>query len=131
MRYESSVLSLSWIPSEAISGMPRLPFGLGLTHYDDPPPDTVTDPMSLLTSDRVRLVNQLRAWVEVEAGRIVDCGYSGGGHLNMSTVRIQVDASHSLPSHCPTCSMNPRTTSMESRSCRPRVAVPECLLHVG
>ena len=88
MRYESSVLSLSWIPSEAVSGMPRLPFELGLVHYDDPPPDNVTDPQSLLATDRVRLVNELRAWVEVEADRIVDCGYSGGGHLNISTVRL-------------------------------------------
>ncbi len=88
MRVESSVLSLSWIPSEAISGMPRLPFDLGLVHYDDPPPDSVTKPQPLLASDRVRLVNELRAWVEVEADRIVDCGYSGGGHLNISTVRL-------------------------------------------
>ena len=88
MRVESSVLSLSWIPSEAVSGMPRLPWGLGLIHYDDPPPDNVTDPQPLLAADRVRLVNELRAWVEVEAGRIVNCGYSGGGHLNISTVRL-------------------------------------------
>ena len=44
MRLESSVLSVSWIPSQAISGLPRLPFDLGITHYDDPPPDEVIDP---------------------------------------------------------------------------------------
>jgi hypothetical protein len=88
MRIDSSVLSLSWIPSEAISGLPRLPFDLGLIHYDDPPPDNVTDPQPLLAADRVRLVNELRAWVEVEGDRIIDCGYSGGGHLNISTVRL-------------------------------------------
>src|SRR4051812_30831518 len=88
MRIESSVLSVSWIPSEAISGMPRLPFDLGVAHYDDPPPDEVTDAAPLLRADRVRFANQLRAWVEVDSGQIVDCGYSGGGQINVSTVRF-------------------------------------------
>lgn len=88
MRLESSVLSVSWIPSEAISGMPRLPFDLGVAHYDDPPPEEVTDPAPLLDADRVRFANQLRAWVEVDSGKIVDCGYSGGGEINVSTVRL-------------------------------------------
>jgi hypothetical protein len=38
MRIESSVTSVTWIPSEAISGMPELPFELGITHYDEPLP---------------------------------------------------------------------------------------------
>lgn len=88
MRLESSVLSVSWIPSEAISGMPRLPFDLGVTHYDEPPPEEVTDPAPLLDADRVRFANQLRAWVEVDGGEIVGCGYSGGGLINVSTVRL-------------------------------------------
>ena len=88
MRFESSVLSVSWIPSEAISGLPRLPFDLGITHYDDPPPDEVVDPGPLLHDDRVRFVNQLRAWIEVDEGRIVDAGYSGRGHISVSHVRL-------------------------------------------
>jgi hypothetical protein len=39
MRVESSVTAVSWIPSEAIQGMTRLPFEMGLAHYDEPPPD--------------------------------------------------------------------------------------------
>ena len=38
-RHESSVTAISWIPSEAISGLSRIPFELGVTHYDQPPPD--------------------------------------------------------------------------------------------
>jgi hypothetical protein len=38
MRYESSVTSLSWIPSEAVTGVSRAAFDSGFTHYDDPPP---------------------------------------------------------------------------------------------
>ena len=39
MRVEKSVTAVTWIPSEAIEGMPKLPFELGMTSYDDPPPD--------------------------------------------------------------------------------------------
>ena len=43
MRIESSITSVTWIPSEAIEGMPKLPFELGVTRYDDPPPDRITN----------------------------------------------------------------------------------------
>ena len=36
-RIEASVTSLSWIPREAIEGSTKLPFELGITHYDMPP----------------------------------------------------------------------------------------------
>ncbi len=36
MRHESSITSLSWIPSEAIEGSMRLAFDAGLAHYDAP-----------------------------------------------------------------------------------------------
>jgi hypothetical protein len=88
MRYESAVLSVSWIPSETVTGMPGLPFDMGLTHYDEPPPDNVPDFKELLAADRIRFANELRAWIEVEDDRIVDCGYSGCGHINVSTMRI-------------------------------------------
>ncbi len=88
MRLESSVLSVSWIPSQAISGLPRLPFDLGITHYDDPPPDEVIDPEPLLRADRVRFVNRLQAWVEVDGNDIVDAGYAGRGFISVSNVRL-------------------------------------------
>jgi len=88
LRFESSVLALTWIPSDAIAGMVKVPFDLGVTHYDDPPPDVVTDPRPLVEADRLRLANELRAWVHVDNGRIVDYGYSGRGHLNVSTVTL-------------------------------------------
>jgi hypothetical protein len=43
MRIESSVTSVSWIPSEAVTGMTKLPFEVGFTHYDNPPPDVIED----------------------------------------------------------------------------------------
>src|SRR4051812_20031771 len=41
MRVESSVTAVSWIPSEAISGMPKLPFEVGIGHYDEPSPEAL------------------------------------------------------------------------------------------
>jgi hypothetical protein len=81
MRYEAAVTSLSWIPSEAIPGMMRLPFDLGPTHYDDPPPDKVNDIQALARSGAVRFINDLRAWVEVENGLIVKYAHSGRGWM--------------------------------------------------
>ncbi len=79
MRIESSVTSISWIPSEAISGMTKLPFAFGVAHYDEPPPDVIEDLDGLRDADRFRFANVLRAWIEVEDGQIVDYGHLGGG----------------------------------------------------
>jgi hypothetical protein len=43
MRIESSVTAVSWIPSDAIEGMPKLPFELGVARYDQPPPDQLDE----------------------------------------------------------------------------------------
>jgi hypothetical protein len=52
MRVEGSVTAISWIPSEAIEGLPKLPFELGVGHYDEPPPDPTES--SEGTSSRTR-----------------------------------------------------------------------------
>jgi hypothetical protein len=88
MRIEKRVTSITWIPSEAIKGMTKLPFEVGVTHYDDPPPDVIEDLDELLESGRVRFANILRAWVEVEDGKIVDSGYTGGGKLGVTNFSV-------------------------------------------
>ena len=88
MRITSSVTSLSWIPSEAISGLTKLPFETGVTHYDDPPPDTIDDLDDLRREDRFRFANEHRAWIDVEDGRIVGYGYDGGGRMGVTKVRM-------------------------------------------
>ena len=76
MRYESSVTSISWIPSEAVTGSTRVAFDAGLTHYDEPPPAQVDDIEALRAADKFRFANVLRAWVETDsAGQISECGY--------------------------------------------------------
>ena len=81
MRIESAVRSISWIPSEAIPGVMRLPFDIGPMHYDDPPGEQLTDIPALVRSGAVRFVNELRAWIDVEGGRIVAHGHSGRGWM--------------------------------------------------
>lgn len=81
MRYESAIISVSWIPSEAIPGMMRLPFDLGPVHYDDPPGDQLGDIPALARSGAVRFINELRVWVEVEDGWIVRHGHAGRGWM--------------------------------------------------
>jgi hypothetical protein len=90
MRIESSVTSVSWIPSEAIKGMTKMPFEVGVGHYDNPLSDTidVDDLERLRDEDRFRFANHLRAWIRVENGRIIDFGQSGGGVLNNTHMKI-------------------------------------------
>jgi hypothetical protein len=88
MRIESSVISVSWIPSEAVTGMTKLPFEVGFTHYDNPPPDQIEDLEALGSADGFRFANRLGAWIEVQDGQIIDQGYSGGAVMGSTTVRL-------------------------------------------
>jgi hypothetical protein len=90
MRIEKSVTAVTWIPSEAVEGMPKLPFELGITHYDAPPPDRLRegDLESMRDADRFREANELRAWIEVDDGKIVDAGYSGGALVGSTRVQL-------------------------------------------
>jgi Cyclic nucleotide-binding domain len=88
MRIESSVTSLTWIPSEAIEGMPKLPFELGVAHYDDPPPDRIDDLNALHRADAFREANELRAWIDVAGGTITDYGYRGRGLIGVTRLKL-------------------------------------------
>jgi len=88
MRIEKSVTSITWIPSEAISGMPKLPFEMGVAHYDEPPPDQLEDFEALRQADAFREANELRAWVEFEDGKPSLYGYSGGGHIGVTRIKL-------------------------------------------
>ena len=90
MRIESRVTSLSWIPSEAVTGLNKAIFGTGFTHYDDPPPDTIDDLEALRAADRFRFANHLVGWIEVIDGEIVDAGYDGGCLMGATTLGLGV-----------------------------------------
>lgn len=88
MRTESCVTSVSWIPREAVDGVTRLPWDLGIAHYDLPPPDTIEEPAELVAGDAARFANELRGWIEVEGGRITAFGQGGGGHIGATRMRL-------------------------------------------
>ena len=88
MRIEASVTSISWIPSEAVEGLPRLPFTFGVAHYDDPPPDRVDHLETMHRADLFREANELRGWIEVDDGKIVDYGHAGRGRIGLTRLRL-------------------------------------------
>jgi hypothetical protein len=88
MRIESSVTSISWIPIEAVEGLAGVAFDVGLAHYDLPPPPVLGDLDAMRRADRFRFANELRAWVEVVDGGIVNYGHLGQGYLGSTTLRI-------------------------------------------
>ena len=114
-RFESSVTAVSWIPSEAISGPSKIPFEFGVTHYDDPPPDQLEDLEELRRTDRFREANELRAFIEVEDGRIVTPAISARA---TSAPRRSASArrrSGSRPSTCRTSSRSPKSARRSAR----------------
>ena len=97
MKIESSVTSISWIPSAAIAGVTKVPFEAGVTHYDDPPPDRWDDLDAVVGPEGARFANDLRAWIEVDDGRITGYGQGGSGRISntlfrVAGMRIQVEA---------------------------------------
>jgi hypothetical protein len=99
MRFEQSVTSISWIPSEAMTGPMRVPMDIGLGHYDEAPPEQIADGdlEALNRADRFRFANRLTGWIEVRSGEIVDSGYSsqilvGSTRINLGPGSVSVPA---------------------------------------
>jgi hypothetical protein len=88
VRLEQTVTSLSWIPSEAVTGVNKVIFDSGFTHYDAPPPDVLYDLDEMARDDHFRFANRLRGWIEVEDGSIRDAGYVDGSVMGATTVRL-------------------------------------------
>jgi hypothetical protein len=88
MRIESSVTSISWIPSAPVAGVTRIPFEAGVAHYGDPPPDEWDDLDSVMGPEGARFANNLRAWIEVADGRIVRYGQAGDGRISNTLFRL-------------------------------------------
>jgi len=89
MRFESSVTSVSWIPSDSVSGLYRAGFAVAAFRSDDPPPDVIKDLAdleALHAAERFRFANRLAAWIEVENGHVVDAGYCGRGYISRTRV---------------------------------------------
>ena len=109
MRIESSVTTVSWIPSEAVTGpVNSTVFDSGITHYDDPLPDTLGDLDEWKREDRYRFANRLSAAIEVgDDGTITGAAYTGGLYLNSTTVRVGKKAAVFQPISLPTIQEDP------------------------
>ena len=88
MRIESSVTAVSWIPSEAVEGLAKLPFEFGVVHYDQAPPDRLVNIDLMHRADLFREANELKAWIEVEDGKIVDHGHAGRGRIGVTRLKL-------------------------------------------
>jgi hypothetical protein len=94
MEIRSSVTVISWIPSEAVTGLTDASFKAGFTHYDDAPPDILGPDVpgsveTLRAADRFRFANHLGAVAEFDDdGRCVSAGYTGSGVIGATTVRL-------------------------------------------
>jgi hypothetical protein len=94
-RHASRVTTVSWIPSEAVTGGSKAIFAT-VAHYDDPPPDRIEGSDSASqkrtlddwrTRDMFRFANQLGGWIEVDDdGTIVDAGYDGECMIGATTL---------------------------------------------
>jgi hypothetical protein len=103
------VTAISWIPAEAVEGLSKIPFEMGVTHYDAPPPDRIGpgDLEELRKTDRFREANELRAYIDVEDGKIVGHGYLSGGLIGSTTVRLGPAAIRFAAVHLPDIQKEP------------------------
>lgn len=93
MRYAATVVSVSWIPSESISGLLRGGFDAGVAHYDEPPPDRVlgrADVEQLRAGDRFRFANVVSGWVEADDGRVTAFGWGDDAGLVMGSTTVHL-----------------------------------------
>ena len=116
MKIETSVTSVSWIPSQAVTGpVMKGTFDSGFTSYDDPPTDTIVDLEAMRAAGAFRFANNLAAWVEIENGRIVDAGYCGGGLMSSTTVRLAKLHTTFEPVALPDLRLEPQISDTEVR----------------
>lgn len=93
MRIQATGTTLSWIPSESVTGSLRLGFDLKLSHWDQPLPERLSGPdevRAMCADDRFRFANVVSGWAEVEDGRIVDAGFGEDSDLVMGSTTVRV-----------------------------------------
>lgn len=114
-RIESEVTSISWIPSEAVTGVNKAVFESGFTHYDVPPPDQIDDLEAMRDADVFRFANRLAAWVDVEEGQVVDAGYCGGCVMGSTTLSLSSRRATFAAVAFPDLQQDPEVTATSAR----------------
>ena len=88
MRVKGSVTSVSWIPSEAVTGLMKLGFFSGLSHYDTPPPDVLESLEVMRDLDAFRFANRLEVWAEFDGEELIKHGRRGGLVMGSTTIHL-------------------------------------------
>jgi hypothetical protein len=86
VRIASSITSITWVPFGILDRLPQIPLSVAMASADEPPPEVIRNLQSLRGTGAFREGNELRAWIEVEGGRIVDFGHEGGGVFDVPAV---------------------------------------------
>jgi len=120
MRIEGSVSTISWIPSDLLEGMGKVATRMKMAHHDPPPPDSLGPDVhatieDLRVADRFRFANELRAFIDVEDGRITGFGYCGGGMIGATTVGLGVTSITVPATPLPDLQGEPEVTSTSVR----------------
>jgi CRP-like cAMP-binding protein len=104
-RVESSVTSVSWIPLDAMQRLQKLAADPQVSHWDPPPPDRLDRLDDLIADDAIRFANELRAFIDVEDGRITGHGRLGGSRVGRTTLpagsKEVAFSAVALPDLCP------------------------------
>ena len=67
----------------------KLPFALGVSHYDPPPAPELGDLRAWRDADLFRFSNRLEGWIETDdEGQITGHGHVGGGLIGSTTLRL-------------------------------------------
>jgi len=120
VRIERSITTVSWIPSDLLEGMGKMATRMKMAHHDPPPPDSLGPDVhaaveDLRVADRFRFANELRAYVDVEDGRITGFGYCGGGMIGATTVGLGVTSITVPATPLPDLQGEPEVTSTSVR----------------
>jgi hypothetical protein len=93
MRVEASVMTMSWIPSDSLSGPLKAGMDLRLSHWDRPLPDHVSgaaEVHEMCAKDKFRFANLLSVWAEVAEGRVLQAGFADDSGLVMGSTTVRL-----------------------------------------
>ena len=88
-RIEGSATAITWLPFAALDRIPTVPLELAVAHFDEPPPFVIPELDALRPQDAFREANELRAWIQVADGEIVDYGQSGRSLLSDPSLELE------------------------------------------
>jgi hypothetical protein len=71
-----------------VTGLMKLGFASGLSHYDTPPPAVLESLEVMRDMDAFRFANRLEVWAEFDREEIVEHGRQGGLIMGSTTVRL-------------------------------------------